>query len=122
MFWKYLKKLQNKTARKNVKADVEKYIKNCPIYAIKKHGRFRKKISPIFTATKNIFPKICIGFCHWITGISKSNDRNLLLYSLQNNRRIDKIRKISFMQNYHDSKKINNLFFQKIFANQGIPE
>ena len=50
--FKTLKKIQEKTTWKNIKADVKKYVKNYPICAIKRHDRSRKKkITPIFTAT-----------------------------------------------------------------------
>ena len=41
--FKTMKRIQEKTTWKNIKADVEKYIKNCPICAIGKHDRSRKK-------------------------------------------------------------------------------
>ena len=41
--FKTLKKIQEKTIWKNIKADVKKYVKNCPTCAIKKHDRSRKK-------------------------------------------------------------------------------
>ena len=41
--FKTLKKIQEKTTWKNIKADVEKYVKNCPICAIGKHDRSRKE-------------------------------------------------------------------------------
>ena len=37
-----------------------------------------KKIASIFTATGNIFSKICSGICHWVTGIIKPNGKNML--------------------------------------------
>ena len=40
---KTLKKIQEKTTWKNIKADVEKYVKNYLICAIGKHDRLRKK-------------------------------------------------------------------------------
>ena len=36
---KTLKRIQEKTTWKNIKADVKRYFKNCPICAIKKHDR-----------------------------------------------------------------------------------
>ena len=42
-FFKTLIKIQEQTIWKNIKTDVEKYIENCPICAIKKHERSRKK-------------------------------------------------------------------------------
>ena len=41
--FKTLKKIQEKTTCNNIKADVKKYVKNCPTYAIGKHDRSRKK-------------------------------------------------------------------------------
>ena len=41
--FKILKKIQEKTTWKSNKADVEKYVKNCPICAIGKHDRSRKE-------------------------------------------------------------------------------
>ena len=38
-----MKKIQEITTWKNIKADVKKYVKNCPVCAIKKHDRSRKK-------------------------------------------------------------------------------
>ena len=40
---KTLKKIQEKTTWKNIKADVKKYIKNCPICAMGKHDWSRKE-------------------------------------------------------------------------------
>ena len=41
--FKTLKRIQEKTTWKSIKADVEKYVKNCPTCAISKHDRSRKK-------------------------------------------------------------------------------
>ena len=40
---KTLTKIQEKTTWKNIKADVKKYVKNYPTYAMGKHDRSRKK-------------------------------------------------------------------------------
>ena len=42
-FLKTLKRIQEKTTWKNIKADVKKYIKNCPICAMGKYDRSRKE-------------------------------------------------------------------------------
>ena len=41
--FKTLKRIQEKTTQKNIKADVEKCVKNCPTCAIRKHDRTRKE-------------------------------------------------------------------------------
>ena len=41
--FKTLKRIQEKTTWKNIKADVKKYVKNCPVCAMGKHDRSRKK-------------------------------------------------------------------------------
>ena len=41
--FKTLKRIQEKTTWKNIKADLKKYVKNCPICAIGKHDKSRKK-------------------------------------------------------------------------------
>ena len=41
--FKTLKRIQEKTTWKGIKADVEKYIKNCPTCAIGKHDRIRRE-------------------------------------------------------------------------------
>ena len=40
---KTLKRIQEKIAWKNIKADVKRYIKNCPTCAMRKHDRSRKE-------------------------------------------------------------------------------
>ena len=40
---KTLKRIQEKITWKSIKADVKKYVKNCPICAIRKHDRSRKE-------------------------------------------------------------------------------
>ena len=75
---KTLKKLQEKTTWKSIKADVKRYVKNCPTYAIKNTTVHAKKIASTITATRNIFSKARIRFRHWVTGITKPNDRNML--------------------------------------------
>lgn len=78
-WFKDIEKIIKQNTWKNIKADVRKYVKNYPIYMIRKHDRFRKKIYiSIFVTTKNIFPKNCFVFCYWITGIIESNNKNVL--------------------------------------------
>ena len=77
--FKTLKKIQEKTTWKNIKTDVEKYVKNYPICAKGKHDRSRKKkITSTFTTTRGSFSETCVGFCHWVTGIPKPSNRNML--------------------------------------------
>ena len=52
---KTLKKIQEKTTWKNINADVKKYIKNCPICALRKHDRSRKKRLHQFLQPPNFF-------------------------------------------------------------------
>ena len=80
-----------------------------------------KKIASNFAATRKTFSKTRIGFRHWVTGIIKPNDWNILRHDLHNNRWFDKIRKIYPMQNNHDSRKTNKVFLKKII-NHGIFE
>ena len=59
--FKTLKKIQ-KTTWKNIKADVEKYVKNYPICAIKKHDRSRKEKLHQFYNRQDFFSETRPGF------------------------------------------------------------
>ena len=73
----------------------------------------QRKITLIFTTVKSFFSETRIGFRHWVTRIIKPNDRNMLRHDLHDNRRIDKIRKICFMQNNHNSRRTSKAIFEK---------
>ena len=95
------------------KANVEKYIKNCPICTKRKHDLSRKKNTLTIATAKNIFPETRYKFRYWVTGITKPNDGGILRYDLHNNRRIYKIRKIYPMQNNNNSRKASKAVLEK---------
>ena len=69
---KTLKRIQEKITWKNIKADVEKYIKNCPICAMGKHDRSRKKILHQFLQPPEIiFQKPALNF---VIGLPESQN------------------------------------------------
>ena len=92
---KILKKIQEKTTWKGIKANVEKYIKNCPICAMGKHDRSRKeRLHQFLNPPEFFFSKTRVGFHHWVTGVTKPSSRDKLRHDLHDSRRIDKICKI----------------------------
>ena len=44
-----------------------------------------KKITPIFTAIKFFFSETRVKFRHWVTGITKLNNRDKLRHDLHDN-------------------------------------
>ena len=67
---KTLKRIQEKTTWKNIKADVKKYIKNCPICAMGKHDRLRKeRLHQLLQPPKILFQKPALDF---VTGLPES--------------------------------------------------
>ena len=67
---KTLKKIQEKTTWKNIKADMEKYVKNCPICAMGKHDRSRKKkLHQPLKPPKVFFQRPALNF---VTGLPES--------------------------------------------------
>ena len=61
-FFKTLKRIQEKTTWKTIKADAEKYAKNCPICAIGKHDRSRKEELHQFLQPPIFFQKPALDF------------------------------------------------------------
>ena len=109
--FKPLKKIQKNDIKKH-QSRCGKIYQKLPNLRNKKTRPFtQKKITSIFTTVRNIFSETCTGFRYRVTGITKPNDRKILRYDLHDNRRINKIRKICFMQNNDDNKKKIFFFF-----------
>ena len=69
---KTLKKIQERTTWKNIKADVEKYVKNCPTFAIRKHDRSRKeKLHQPLKPPEILFQRPALNF---VTGLPESQN------------------------------------------------
>ena len=113
--FKVLKRIQEKTTWKNIKADVEKYVKNCLICAIKKHDRSRKEKLHQFLQPPIFFSETRVKFHHWVTGICYD-----MIFTI-----IDGLTKYAKFIPYKTTmtaEELTKLFLKKIFADHGIFE
>ena len=121
--FKTLKKIQEKTIWKNIKTDVKNYVKNCPICAIKKHDRSRKKrLHQLLQPPKFLFPKPALNFV--IRLPESQNPATGICYDMICTI-IDGLTKyVKFIpcKTIMTAEKLAKLFLKKIFTDHGIPE
>ena len=121
--FKTLKKIQEKTTWKNIKADVKKYVKNCPTCAMGKHDRSRKeKLHQFLQPPKIPFQRPALDF---VIGLPESQDPTTGVFYDMICTIIDGLTKyIKFVpcKTTMTTEKLARLLLKKIFADHGIPE
>ena len=120
---KTLKKIQKTTTWKNIKTNVEKYVKNCTTCAIGKHDRSRKKGLHQFLQTPNRpFQKPALDF---VIGLPESKNPTTkacydMICTIMNG--LTKYVKFVPCKTIMTTKQLTKLFLKKIFADHCIPE
>ena len=118
-----MKKIQEKTIWKNIKADVKNYVKNCPICAMGKHDQSRKKKLHQFLQPPEVpFQKPALDF---IIGLSESQDPATGICYDMICRIIDGLTKyVKFVpcKTTMKAKELAKLFLKKKIADHGIFE
>ena len=121
--FKTLKRIQEKTTWKSIKADVKKYIKNCPTCAIGKHDRSRKeKLHQLLKPPEVPFQRPALNF---VTGLPESQNPTTGMNYDMICTIVDGLTKYAKFVPYKTTmtaEKLAKLFLKKIFADHGIPE
>ena len=121
--FKTLKKIQEKTTWKGIKADVKKYVKNCPTFAMGKHDRTRKeKLHQPLQPPEIPFQKPALDF---VTGLPESqNPATGISYDMICTiiDGLTKYAKFVPCKTTMTAKKLARLFLNFFFADHGIPE
>ena len=120
---KTLKRIQEKTTWKNIKSDVEKYVKNCPTFAIGKHDRSRKKkLHQFLQPPEILFQKPALNF---VIELPESQDPATGIYYDMICTIIDgliKYAKFILCKTTMTAKELAKLFLKKKITAHGIPE
>ena len=121
--FKILKRIQEKTTWKNIKADVEKYVKNCPICAMGKHDRSRKEnLHQLLQPPEVPFQRPALDF---VIGLPESQDPATGVFYDMICTIIDgltKYAKFILCKTTMTAEELARLFLKKIFADHGIFE
>ena len=121
--FKTLKRIQEKTTWKSIKADVKKYVKNCPICAMGKHDRSRKeKLHQFLQPPEILFQRPALDF---VIGLPESQDPATGVFYDMICTIIDGLTKYAKFipcKTTMTAEKLTRLFLKKIFADHGIPE
>ena len=111
---KTLKRIQEKITWKNIKADVKKYIKNCPTCAMGKHDRSRKKrLHQLLQPPEFFFQKPALNF---VIGLPESQNPTTGINYDMICKIIDGLTKyVKFIlcKTTMTAKKLTRLFFKK---------
>ena len=120
---KTFKRIQKKTTWKGIKANVEKYVKNCPTCAIGKHDRSRKESLHHFLQPPEIlFQKPALDF---VIGLPESQDPatgvnyDMICTIIDG---LTKYAKFVPCKTTMTAEELARLFLKEIFADHGIPE
>ena len=121
--FKTLKRIQERTTWKNIKIDVKKYVKNCPICAMGKHDRSRKKkLHQFLQPPEILFQKPALNF---VIALPESQDPATGIFYDMICTIVDGLTKYAKFvpcKTTMITKKLVKLFLKKIFADHGIPK
>ena len=121
--FKTLKRIQEKTTWKNIKANVKKYVKNCPICAMGKRDRSRKeRLHQFLQPPEILFQRPALDF---VIGLPESQDPAIGVFYDMICTIVDGLTKYAKFvpcKITMTAEKLARLFLKKIFADHGIPE
>ena len=121
--FKTLKRIQEKTTWKGIKADVKNYVKNCPTCAIRKYNRTRReRLHQPLQPPEVPFQKPALDF---VTGLPESQDPATGIFYDMICTIVDGLTKYAKFvpcKTTMTAEELARLFLKELFADHGIPE